>query len=189
MRIARILPLVLFVLGAYAPAALAAEAWTVRKEESRLGFTAKQQGQDFDGAFQRFEADIRFSPEDLTGSKVVVVVDITSFHTGSAQRDDNYGGADWFAIKAFPEARFETKHIGHRKDGRFEALADLTIRDKTQEIRLPFSYSVTDGVARVEGETVIDRRDFDIGLGQWASGDTIGHLVKVSVSLVADKAL
>lgn len=166
--------------------AFAADMWTVRKEESRLGFTAIQQQSEFEGVFKSFEAEIQFSPEDLAGSKVVVTVDTGSFDSASRDRDGQVGDKAWFWTASFPTARFETKSF-RAVEGGFEAVGDLTIRDKTREVVLAFTVDIDGDVARMTGQTSLDRREFDVGTGQWADDGFVGFPVTVNVSIVADK--
>jgi polyisoprenoid-binding protein YceI len=169
-------------------AAEAADRWEVRADESRLGFVATQQKFPFDGEFKEFEAEILFSPDDLAGSKVVVSVDIASFDSGSRDRDGQVGDRDWFSVKSFPTARYETTGFEALDDGSYKALGELTIRDKTQAVDLPFTLEIDGTVARMSGETRLDRRDFNVGTGQWRDDNFVGFPVTVKITLVADKA-
>ena len=103
-------------------------------------------GGDFDGVFRRFAADIEFDPADLQGSRFRVEIDTTSADTGDADRDLALKGADFFAVERWPSARFSADRFVALGNGRFEALGRLTIRDRSREVRLPFSFKpVADG--------------------------------------------
>lgn len=161
-------------------------AWRVIPEESRLAFVGAQTGSEFEGEFQKFDADILFDPEDLAASKVVVTIDMGSADAGSKDRNESLPQADWFSIKAFPTARFETVAIRAAETGEgYVADAKLTIRDATQDVSLPFTLAIDGDTAVMAGETVLNRSDFGVGQGQWADDQWIGYDVKVLVDLKA----
>jgi len=187
MRLPRALTLV-FGLAAAASPAFAAE-WKIVSEESRLGFVGTQTGTAFEGEFERFSADIAFDPNDLASSKVVAVIDMASAKAGSKDRNEALPGPDWFAVKSFPEARFETSEIRKAEAGDgFVADGTLTIRDKTNPVTLPFTLTIEGDSAKMTGEATLDRSAFGVGQGQWASDQWIAHEVKVVIDLAATRA-
>ena len=161
--------------------------WTVVADQSRLGFTATQQGNTFNGAFTRFDARIRFDPAALDTAQVAVDIDTGSIATGNDQWDQFAVAADWFHVASFPQARFQTTAIRHLDADRYEADARLTIRDKTVDVTLPFTLAITGDRAAVQGQLTIDRLDFDVG-ANWASESLVGLNVTVTVDLVAQRA-
>ncbi len=161
---------------------LAANAWQIDHDESRLGFEATQQGGTFTGEFGQFAADMRFSPDDLAASAFDVTIDVTSIDTGSSQRDRELPGADWFYFEQFPQATYRTTRIRAGTDG-YEAVGDLTLRDNTREVVLAFTWDTEGERAQMVGEAVIDRTHFGIGQGDWTDPDAVGHEVRVQVDL------
>lgn len=165
-------------------AALASN-WRIVPEQSRLGFVATQAGTPFEGTFKRFTAEVRFDRVDLASSRAVVVIDMASAETGNLERDVAVQGADWFAISRFPQARFETKGFRSLGGDRFEADADLTLRDVTRPVTLPFTLQPTADGVRARGEVVIDRSAWGVGQGQWANQQWIPFPVTVRFDLLA----
>ena len=178
------------VLLAWGPAALAGN-WQVIHEESSLGFTATQTGSEFDGTFD-FTADMTFHRERPGDSAFDVVVDVTSVDTGSDDRDTTLADQAWFWFEEFPKAHFETRRIVHREGDAYEAIADLTIKSITHEVVLPFTWKQDGDIAEMkgtvtaimEGGLTMDRTRWDVGTGEWSSGDTVGRKVDVSVDLL-----
>lgn len=171
-------------------AALAAEraaAWRIDPAKSRLGFSGTQTGKPFDGAFQRFEADINFDPENLEGSSITVTIDTSSAVTGDRQRDSALPGSDWFASKTFPKARFEATRISAKPDGSFIADGELTIRDVTRQLALPFTVEITGDQAVAKGEVSLMRSEFGVGRGEFETGQWVGLEVSVTVSITAQQ--
>src|SRR5690349_12117870 len=78
--------------------ALAAHQWTLQPQESKLTFVGIQADAEFEGAFDRFTADIKFDPQDLAGSSFDVKIDTASVNTRDSERDDAIKSEDLFAV-------------------------------------------------------------------------------------------
>ncbi|WP_260582804.1 cytochrome b/b6 domain-containing protein [Sphingopyxis sp. PET50] len=94
----------------------------------RLGFTARWNGEAVEGRFGRWDADIRFSPDDLAASRIRVTVDLASADTGDAQRDESLKGDDFFDSGAHPKAVYTARDIRHLDGKRYEARGTLDLR-------------------------------------------------------------
>ncbi len=165
--------------------ARAADRWTVDPAQSRLGFVATQGGEPFNGHFARFDADILFDPADLVASQVTVSIDMTSATTGDATKDGALPQPVWFHTALFPQAQFATTRFRRMDGNAYEADATLGIRGTEMAVMLPFTLDIDGTIARVAGELVIDRTDYDVGQGEFATGAVIGVDVRVEVELVA----
>jgi len=164
--------------------ATAAE-WRIDPTQSRLGFVGTQAGSPFEGRFRQFTADIRFDAADLARSKVVVVIDMASAGTGNGPRDEAVRSADWFNVERFPQGRFETTGFRALGGDRYGAEATLTIRGVSRPVVLPFSLQATPAGTRAAGELTINRIDYGVGQGQWASPQVVGHDVAIRFDLLA----
>ncbi|MDZ7748486.1 MAG: YceI family protein [Halofilum sp. (in: g-proteobacteria)] len=177
------------MLALVTPTALAGN-WKVLHEQSTLGFTATQTGSEFDGTFQ-FSADMTFYRQRPDDSAFDVTVDITSVETGSDDRDSTLADQAWFWFEKYPKAHFRTKRIVHEGGDRYEAVADLTIKSITHEVVLPFTWTQDGDIAEMQGQVTaimnggltMDRTRWDVGTGDWSSGDTVGRKVDVHVDL------
>ncbi|MEX0387060.1 YceI family protein [Spiribacter onubensis] len=167
-------------------ASSAATEWAIVHDESRLGFEATQQGGRFEGRFEDFSADMRFSADDLAASRFDVTIATGSVNTGSSQRDANLPDAEWFNTDAFPEAYYVTREIRATPNG-YEAVGDLTIRDNTHEVVLPFTWRTEGERAEMDGAVTIDRVRFGVGQGEWRDPSVAGHAVEVVVDLTLER--
>ena len=164
-----------------------ADTWTVDHDESRLGVTATQMGSEFTAAFESFRADIEFDPDALAEAHARIEIDVASFNSGSRDRDSNVTNPEWFAAEDHPEAVFETTAFRETDQG-FEADATLSIKGVSRDVTLPFTLDIDGDRAHMQGELEIVRTAFDVGEGDWESGDTVGLDVRVIVDLVATRA-
>ena len=153
-----------------------------------LQFIGEQQGERFEGRFERFTPSIRFDATDLAASSFDVLIELASANTDNEERDEALQGEDFFAIAAFPKARFVTTAMRRVDATHFEADATLTIRDRTVAIKFPFVFEAVANGARLTAKVTLDRLAFGLGAGDWASEDDIGHQVEVRVDLELSRA-
>lgn len=168
-----------------------AETWTI-EDGSRVRFTASQEGAPVEGGFERFTAEIVFDPQDLGASRVAVEIDTTSITTGHKDRDTTLRSASLFDVESWPTARFASEQLAHQGRDRYEARGQLTIRDVTKDVVLPFELVIGDHpedsdrrLANASGELTISRLDYGVGQGEWASTRTVGEDVVIRIEIVA----
>ncbi len=176
------------LLAATPALAAAPPAWVVDKGASKVGFSGAMSGQGFSGRFTRFDAQIAFDPANLPASQVTAVIDTGSAVSGDASRDEALPTPDWFSVKAFPRALFKSKRIAAAGPGRYVADGDLTIRNVTRPVSLPFALTITGEVAKMTGSLSLDRSAFGVGQGQFKGGDTVALKVGVDVAITAKRA-
>ncbi len=162
--------------------------WSIRPDESSIVFKGRQTGDEFTGEFKTFTADIVFHEAALKGASVEAVIDMTSFDAGNKDRNEALPGKEWFFVKSFPQAKFSAYGFAKLDDGRYETQGELTIRDVSLPVKLPFDLTVSDdGVAVMKGSVEIDRSQFGVGQGAWAKGEWVDLNVIVDITIVADK--
>ena len=154
--------------------------WAVA--EGTLGITVRQMGADVTGSFADWTADITFDETVDSGpaGQVTVEIAITSLTLGSVTQQAL--GADYFASGEFPTAQF-TADILRTADG-YLADGTLTLRGVEQRVSLPFDLTIDDNTARMQGNTRLDRRNFEIGNGM-TDESQLAFEVMVSVQLSA----
>ena len=179
-------PVVIFAAAALLGAGAAygdAPLWTTRAE-SRLGYVVLFSGSEVDGAFTGFDARIQFDPEMLDTSRFLVAVDLEFIVTEDGEHADALRGFDFFEIDVFPEARFEAAEFRHVGENRFEGMGELTIRDRTHPLVLPFAFDTDGAGATLSGEVVISRLEYGVGKGDWQFTDWIDEFVTVKYELI-----
>jgi polyisoprenoid-binding protein YceI len=168
-----------------APAAADAPRWSVVGAESTITVVATQLGSPFEAVFRSFSADIRFDPDHPEASSAKVVIDVSSFDSGNADRDARALGPDFFDVAAHPEATFETMRF-RRGGGGWIADAALTIKGVPRPVSLPFTLRIDGERAEMTGTLEIDRGDFAVGTGEWAPASSgVGRTVGIDLHLLA----
>jgi polyisoprenoid-binding protein YceI len=165
--------------------AMAAPAWTVDAAKSTLAFTANDNGKDFTGSFHSFTPVIAFDAQDLATSSVSVTIDTGSAATGDKTYDGSLPSAEWFNIKSFPAATFQSTHITATDATHFTAAGTLTILGVSKDISLPFTLTVDGKTAHATGHVSINRLDFGLGKTVDSTGSTVANAVTVSFDISA----
>ncbi|MBI4899707.1 MAG: YceI family protein [Actinobacteria bacterium] len=155
---------------------------------SRIGFSARHaMVTKVRGGFGQFEGTAVLNAENPAASKVEVTIQADSFDSGVPSRDDHVKSADFLDVEKYPTLTFTSTDVKITGPDTFDLTGDLTIKDKTHPITIPFTYIGTakDPFGNVragfEGETTINRKDYGI---VWnAALETGGVLVSEKVTL------
>lgn len=172
-----------FAVTLLQPSIAAAAEWKIDASKSRLGFTATLEGAVFDGIFKDFSGTIKFDPEAPANSHFEVSVDIASIDTGSGDLDEGMALPEWFHSSRHPHARFVSSAVEPLGDSDYEMDGQLEVKGVKKTVRLPFRWTQDGESARIDGQTVLNRIEFDLGAGDWSDADVVGHEVRVWAEL------
>jgi polyisoprenoid-binding protein YceI len=182
---------VLLLLGT-GPAVAAPPLWTVDANSSRITFAAKQMGVAIPGRFERFTAAIHFDANDLSGSKALIDIDLSSASTPSRDIETEIKREPWFDVARHPSARFETVAFTHKGGERYDVAGRLTLRGVTNMVTLPATIRVIDDPveprmlqAQAAGDVQVSRTAFGIGQGQWRDVAVVADEVVIRFEIVA----
>ncbi|WGI20286.1 cytochrome b/b6 domain-containing protein [Amylibacter sp. IMCC11727] len=154
--------------------------WQV--QSGTLGLTVKQFGSDVSGTFKDWTAEISYDEASQTGD-LVVTVSIGSLDLGGVTAQAL--GADYLNAAMFGTATY-TATIAPTDTGHL-ATGTLNLHGVDAPLDLPFTLSITDGIATASGSTEIDRRTHKIGEVQ-PTENNLGFGVSVSFELTASQA-
>ena len=161
--------------------------WKIDKAVSTLIFEASQQGTTFVGRFNEFDAAIRLDPADLSDAVIRAEVKLASVDAGDRDRNASLPSADWFDVKAHPVASFVSESVKRLEDGSYVASGMLTIKGASRALDLPFTLAIDQSTARASGTVDLNRRDFNVGSGQFETDEWVGHDVRVKLDIVASR--
>lgn len=155
--------------------------WTVQTGE--IGLTITQFNSPVTGAFEEWTSAITFD-ENATGvlGSVETTISIGSLKVGSVTNDAL--GSDFFNAANFPTAVFAGEITA---DGdNYVADGNLTIKDISAPISLPFTLTLEGDTAEMAGAVVIDRRTFQIGQSM-SDESNLAFAVTVNIALTATR--
>lgn len=132
---------------------------------------------------------IHYDAADPTKSSVDAVITTANITTDNETRDKHLKSADFFEVEKYPEIKFQSTKIEKRGDG-YVAIGDLTIKDVTKQIELPFTVTVADVKGKkkmgVEASTLtINRLDYHVNYDR--TGTTVSKDVKIDLDLEANQ--
>lgn len=167
--------------------AVAATQWTMQPKQSKLTFTGNQAGAPFQAVFEKFTADIKFDPADLTGSHFDVTIDLASVNSGDSERDETIKSADLFGVKQWPSGRYVAGKFSDKGGGKFSATGKLTLRNVTRDVPIEFTFTDGKDGAWLKGSASLKRLDFGVGQGDWKDTSSVANEVKVGFALLLKK--
>ena len=156
------------------PAPAAAAQWRVDPARSSIAVTFDVGGKPVEARFKKFKAEVTFDPKDLGASRVVITVDLASFRSGDAQRDQMVGAAEFLGTGAAGTARYATRGFTAKGGDNYEVAAELTLKGVTQPLNHQATIAIKGGEAHAQGEVKLDRLAFGVGAGQFPRGDQVG---------------
>jgi polyisoprenoid-binding protein YceI len=162
--------------------------YTLDPTHTRIGFLARHaMVTKVRGAFNEFEGTAVVDGNDPADSSVRVTIDAASIDTRNAQRDEHLRTNDFLALEQYPQITFVSTGIRQVGDTTFKVIGDLTIKDVTNRITVPFEFEGASqdpfGNQRIgfDGSVTISRKDY--GLTWNAALETGGVLVSDKVVL------
>lgn len=190
-KLTTIFALSLFALSSLALTKYAATDWTIDKAHSAINFEVTHFFTPVNGQFNDYEATVNFDPENLEESMIDVKIMVNSIDTKNERRDGHLRTDDFFNAEKWPYITFKSSNIESVGNNEFVANGTLTIKDVSKEISLPFTLlGVKDNpmqentlVAGITASTTVDRTDYTVGTGDWASDAVIGDEVTIDLNL------
>jgi len=169
--------LLIVILMLFTHAIAVADTWN-STPKSTLGFVAKVDGSELPGVFKKFDVSLQTSPDDkLTGFKVTI--NLTAADLGDADTNATLFSTAWFNTEEFAQAVFESTEITQQAT-QAKVTGTLDLKGTKKTVTFPVEFKVTDDSARLRGSASINRNDFNVGSGEWASADTVGVTVELS---------
>lgn len=145
------------------------------------------------GRFKDVTGTIALDEKDMTRSSVTAVIRTASIDTNNPTRDNDLRSANFFEVEKYPEATFKSRRIEKRGD-QWVAIGDLTIKDVTKEVELPFDFNkITTPRGPIVGATIsikINRKDYHINYNRLMDngGAVVSDDVKLELSVEAKPA-
>ena len=132
------------------------------------------------GRFNKFEASLDFSPENIAEAKLDARVDMASVDVNSEKFEKTLTGLSWFNVKKYPYATFQTTRARLISENQAVFTGDMTFLDKTVPVDIEVTFngggvnilnsSYTIGF---EAHTTFKRSDFGLAKFIPAIGDDI----------------
>jgi polyisoprenoid-binding protein YceI len=160
-----------------------AAEYQVQKDESRIAFSGTHAGDEFNGVFEEWDADISFDADNLEASSVTVTIQTESAVTGNAMYDGTLPNADWFDIKNHPTAIFQSQEFLKIDEG-FNVVGVLTIRNIAKPAIFDFTLEGENPMT-MQASFPLNRLEYDIGKQSDPSADWVSEVIVIRIFMKA----
>jgi len=143
--------------------------YTLDPTHTRIGFVARHaMVTKVRGSFNEFAGTATIDGTNPANSTARVTIEAKSIDTRNADRDAHLRSNDFLAMDEYPQITFVSTGVVPVDETTFEVSGDLTIKDVTKPVTVPFSFEgvATDpfGNQRIgfDGSVTISRKDYGI---------------------------
>jgi polyisoprenoid-binding protein YceI len=131
--------------------------------QSKIVFQIKNLGINTHGAISGLQGDIQFDPAKPETGSIEASVDVNTLNTDNNMRDNHIKEDTYFDVAKYPKITIKSVALKHKSGDNYDGQFNLTIKDKTQQVDIPFTYTENGSSASFKGRLKIKRTDFGIG--------------------------
>lgn len=171
--------------------AQSATQWDMDKAHTSVNFGINHFFSEVTGKFKDFDGTFNFDEKNLGGSKFTFTIKVNSVDTDNSKRDGHLQTADFFDAAQFPEIKFESSKITKKSKSEYNAEGKMTMRGITKKVIIPFKVigemnnpmRAGEKVMGISLTTSLNRADYGIGTGDFASDAVIGNEVRINIPI------
>ena len=115
------------------------------------------------GTISGLEASVKFNPADLATSTLEASVETNTINTGNSSRDEHLRTDDFFDVAHYPKITLKSTAFKHKSGNNYTGTFDLTIKNKTKPVEIPFTYTDKGSSIVLNGTFKLNRLDYGIG--------------------------
>jgi polyisoprenoid-binding protein YceI len=150
--------------------------------KSKITFEIKNLGIKTDGIIGKMEAEVKFDPGKLDASKINAMADITTINTDNNMRDSHLKSENYFDVAKYPTITMSSVAFKKKSGNNYIGQFNITIKDKTKLVDVPFTYTDTGNMALLKGSFKINRSDFGVGGGSLALANEATIFIEAETS-------
>lgn len=151
--------------------------------KSAITFHIKNLGITVDGIFTGFKGEIKFDPANLAASTIVASVETNTIDTDNGTRNDHLKSDSYFDAAKYPAITMKSVSFKHNSGNRYTGTFNLTIKDKTNTVNVPFTFAETGNGTELKGNFQIKRTDYGVGGRSLVMSDD----VKIGIDVTTTK--
>ena len=160
-----------------------AAPYLITPAASRIDFRYQQMGVAMQGSFRHFTGTLNLDAAQPQKSSVSLSVQTGSISLGSPDADQTAAGAEFFNIKTFPAARFQSSQVQSLGAGRYRITGTFSLKNISRPLTVDATLQVQGASQLLTGTFSLKRLDYGIGTGEWADTGTLGNDVQVNFAL------
>lgn len=125
-------------------------------------------------------AKINFDATKNAGNYIQASIDANTIYTDNSTRNGHLKKQEYFDVEKYPKISMVSTFFGKDKDI-FRGYFNITIKDKTKAITVPFTFSEKTGKATIKGSFVLNRLDFGVGESSIILSDNVTVTIEVNL--------
>ncbi|TAE13937.1 MAG: YceI family protein [Bacteroidetes bacterium] len=153
------------------------KALVVKDAANSVSFSIKNFGVKVNGTLQGLKGNIQWDAANPANSTMEVTIASNTINTGMGSRDNHLKRDDYFDVEKYPVIKFVSKKITNQAAGGFSVEGDLTIKQTTLPVAIPFTVQLQGNETVFRGSFTLQRKAFGIG------GNSISMSNEVEVKL------
>ena len=132
-------------------------------EPAPVNFTISNTGFNVHGTMDGLQGFILLDNKSFVLTGIEGSIDPGTIQTGIELRDKHLKKADYFNVKEFPKILMASTQIRKNSANNYTGNFNLTIKDVTKNIAVPFVFSLIKNGYVLKGTFSINRLDFKLG--------------------------
>jgi len=160
------------------------DIWKADTENAKVSFKINGPFGTVNGNFTGLQTVIQFDENNLSGSSLTASIDAKTVSTGVGLRNKHLREEQqWFNTDKYPRISFHSKKIEKSTNG-FTAFGELTIKEVSKTVEIPFTFSLKDNTGLFKGAFTIKREDYKLGN---SGGGSVGSDVTITLEIPVKK--
>ncbi len=140
---------------------------------SAITFGIRNMGIGTGGSIAGLVTKIHFTPANLTSSSIEASVDVNTINTDNSSRDEHLRSEDFFDVSRYPKITLKSIAFKRKSGNNYVGAFILTIKDKSKQIEMPFTYLEKENTFAFKGSFKINRLDFGVGSSSLVLSDEV----------------
>jgi polyisoprenoid-binding protein YceI len=161
---------------------------TVSAANSKITFVGTHSGAKPDprtGGFGKFTGKVTIDPTTKLLKSVTADIETASLFTEFPKLTTHLQTADFFEVREYPKATFESTKVTPGKEGTATVTGKLTLHGQTKEINFPATYTVDAKGLTLKTNFIINRSEFGMTYGAGKVEDKVELTVIVGEKTTA----
>ena len=175
LRLAGSLAAIILLLAAFVPV-----DWKL--SSSAVTFKIKHAGLVVNGSLAGTQIDIYFDPAYLAQSSIVASLEAATIETGIALRNKHLRKELYLHVEKYPRIKMRSTKIEKTGNNTYLGYFDLTIKETTKNIQVPFTFTENANGGDFKGEFTINRLDYKVGESNWLMDNQVTISIQINVT-------
>jgi polyisoprenoid-binding protein YceI len=140
---------------------------------SAITFEIKNMGITTGGSIGGLATKMHFNPANLNASTLEASVEVATINTDNSAKDEHLRSEDFFDAVRYPKISLKSVAFKHKSGNNYVGTFTLTIKDKSKQIEMPFSFIDKGNAVEFKGAFKINRLDFGVGSSSMILSDDV----------------